>query len=123
MSEELKPCPFCGNELLRLRGEDSHYVRIHCDSCFADWKMEYSTIRAESSELTRLRAEVEELRKDKERLDWLDQVNAKRNADNGTVYGWKFEQNHLRSSLTDHHYKPAHVDVRTAITAAMKRQP
>lgn len=41
--------------------------------------------RAEKAEAENVR-----LRADKERLDWLDSLNAKLNTHYGTSYGWKF---------------------------------
>lgn len=58
-----------------------------------------------------------ELRKDAERLDWLDATNKRTNERYGTVYGWKFDINHNRAALTDHNW-PAR-SIREAIDAAM----
>jgi hypothetical protein len=38
---------------------------------------------------------------DKERLDWLDQVNKATNDRIGTKYGWKFDINHNRAAFSD----------------------
>ena len=56
-------------------------------------------------------------RTDAERLDWLDRVNQATNAHYRTRYGWKFDLNCNRASLTDHHL-PA-LTVRDAIDSAM----
>jgi len=59
---------------------------------------------------------VRELEEDKERLDWLDAVNLRMNERNGSVYGWKYDINHNRASLTDHNL-PA-LTIREAIDCA-----
>lgn len=61
-------------------------------------------------------AEVERLLADAERLDWLDEQNARKNSANGTTYGWSFNENCNRISLEDHAWPP--VNVRAAIDAA-----
>jgi len=71
-------------------------------------------------ECARLRAELEEARKDAERLNWLDEVNRRTNERNGTVYGWKFDMNHNRAALMDHNF-PA-LSIRAAIDAARQQQ-
>lgn len=58
------------------------------------------------------------LQEDRARLDWLDTVNRNANERNGTVYGWKFDINHNRASLTDHNI-PA-LSARDAIDRARK---
>lgn len=42
MKHELKPCPFCGSDKLKLtkrstlyRGKDAHVASIRCNSCHA----------------------------------------------------------------------------------------
>lgn len=55
---------------------------------------------------------------DKARLDFLDRMNARKNGQNNTFYGWKLEENHNRIALSDHH-SPA-MDVRAAIDAAIR---
>jgi len=76
--------------------------------------------RAEAAEarVAELEAQNGRLREDRERLDWLDEVNRKINQDHDTEYGWRFGVNHLRAevSLTDCNL-PA-LDVRAAIDAA-----
>lgn len=67
--------------------------------------------------LRRTAAELDELRADKERLDWLDSVNGTINEFNKTVYGWRLEINHNRAALTDHNL-PA-LSVRKAIDEAV----
>jgi hypothetical protein len=67
------------------------------------------------------RKKCDRLEADAARLDWLDAVNAKTNAGNGTTYGWKFDINHNRAALTDHNW-PA-LKVREAIDAAMSETP
>lgn len=59
---------------------------------------------------------------DKERLDFLDKINADANAENGTAYGWCFDVNHNRSEvrLSDCHV-PA-LTVREAIDKAMRQK-
>ncbi|MDB5975115.1 MAG: hypothetical protein JWR07_1875 [Nevskia sp.] len=54
---------------------------------------------------------------DAERLDFLDSMNARKNVQNGTTYGWKLEENHNRIALSDHNF-PA-LSVRAAIDAAI----
>ncbi len=66
-----------------------------------------------------LRRELEQARKDAERLNFLDAVNAESNKRNGTTYGWRFEVNHNRAALTDHNL-PA-LSVRGAIDAAAEK--
>jgi hypothetical protein len=58
---------------------------------------------------------------DSARLDYLDKRNARKNESNGTVYGWKVNENHNRIALEDHAW-PA-VSVREAIDRAMKEMP
>jgi hypothetical protein len=57
------------------------------------------------------------LRKDEERLDWLDAANKRTNERMGTVYGWRFDIKHNRAALTDHNL-PA-LTVREAVDAAI----
>lgn len=59
---------------------------------------------------------VREGREDAARLDWLDAVNKSANDRNGTGYGWRFDINHNRAALSDHHV-PA-LKVRQAIDEA-----
>jgi len=59
---------------------------------------------------------VRELEEDRARLDWLDSVNLHMNERNGSVYGWKYDINHNRASLTDHNL-PA-LTIREAIDCA-----
>lgn len=66
--------------------------------------------------ISTLTAENEALKKDAERLDWLDDVNRRSNERNGTTYGWKFDINHNRAALTDHNL-PA-LSIREAIDKA-----
>lgn len=63
-----------------------------------------------------LRAENAELKRDKALLDWLDKINQQTNDQLGTTYGWKFDRNHLRATLSDH-FLPA-LTIRQAIDAA-----
>ena len=51
-----------------------------------------------------LRLECEWLAEDRNRLDWLDQINRRTNEHYGTKYGWKFDINHNRAALTDHNF-------------------
>lgn len=64
--------------------------------------------------------EIEAMQRDKERLDWLDKVNAELNERYGSKYGWRFDVNHNRASLSDHHHPP--LSVREAIDRAMERR-
>lgn len=54
------------------------------------------TARAEAAErrVALLEADLAELRKDKDRLDWLDACNARLNARYGTNYGWSVILSH-----------------------------
>ena len=63
-----------------------------------------------------LRLECEWLAEDRNRLDWLDQINRRTNEHYGTKYGWKFDINHNRAALTDHNFPV--LTVREAIDAA-----
>lgn len=56
---------------------------------------------------------------DKLRLDALDAMNARKNAQNGSTYGWKLTENGNRIALEDHGW-PA-LSVRAAIDAATKK--
>ena len=69
-----------------------------------------------AGDFARMRAEVERLLADAERLDWLDEQNARKNRANGTTYGWSFNENCNRIALEDHAWPP--VNVRAAIDAA-----
>lgn len=66
--------------------------------------------------LPRQKGDVE---KDTLRLNWLDEVNQRSNKYNGTVYGWRYDINHNRAQLSDHHI-PA-LSVREAIDQAMQK--
>lgn len=69
-------------------------------------------------ELAESKAELAKCREDAERLDFLDSMNMRKNAQNGTVYGWKLEENCNAIRLTDHNIPP--LKVRSAIDAARK---
>jgi len=51
-------------------------------------------LAAKDAELAELRAEIEALRGDKARLDYLDECNRRLNTKYGTSYGWKLIINH-----------------------------
>jgi hypothetical protein len=55
---------------------------------------------------------------DTERLDFLDAMNARKNIQNGTTYGWRLTENHNRIALEDHAF-PA-LSVRDAIDEARR---
>ncbi|WP_288927252.1 hypothetical protein [uncultured Maritimibacter sp.] len=44
--------------------------------------------------IDRMTAEIEHLRADRDRLDFLDECNARLNEKSGTKYGWKMVMNH-----------------------------
>jgi hypothetical protein len=67
-------------------------------------------------ELAAAQAELRTLREDRDRLDWLEGVTARTNARNFTTYGWRYDINHNRASLTDCNL-PA-LSIRAAIDAA-----
>lgn len=73
-------------------------------------------LRTQRAELEALRKEVEQLREDAARLDWLDAQNTRKNSVYGTRYGWRLNENCNRIALEDHSWPP--VDVRRAIDAA-----
>ena len=56
---------------------------------------------------------------DAERLNHLDALNARKNANYGTSYGWRIEENHNRIALSDHWF-PA-LTVRQAIDEHMDK--
>ncbi len=64
---------------------DGDYIR-HVDHNAA--------MASKQSEIDSLRAKVEALTKDKDRLDYLDQANARLNAHFKTVYRWELIMNH-----------------------------
>lgn len=80
-------------------------------------KTRYQPLREENARL-RTALDKEPDKKDADRLDWLDRVNAGANKRNGTKYGWKFDINHNRAALTDCNC-PA-LSVREAIDKAMR---
>lgn len=55
--------------------------------------------------------------KDSDRLDFLDAINTRKNAQYGTRYGWGLTENHNRIALEDHHFPV--LTVREAIDAAI----
>ena len=61
-------------------------------------------------------AEIEALRADAERLDYLDTRNARKNERNGTIYGWWLNENDNRIALEDHDWRK--LSAREAIDAA-----
>lgn len=61
---------------------------------------------------------MEAAERDTERLDWLDAVTKRTNERCGTIYGWKFDINHNRASLSNHNHPP--LTVRTAIDDAQQ---
>lgn len=69
------------------------------------------SIETALSELTRLQEEVEGLRGDKARLDYLDEANAKLNARFGTTYGWKLIMTHNVNRLMIGSFGGNHVDL------------
>ncbi len=106
---------------LRKHRDDWHAQALKAAQARLDAEAERDALKREvegqARVIDRLRVDVAALRADEGRLDWLDFVNIKSNERNGTVYGWRFEQNHLRASLTDHH--APHMPVRAAIDAAI----
>jgi len=68
-------------------------------------------------QLAGVRAERDALKADAMRLDFLDAMNARKNAQNGTRYGWRLSENHNRIALEDHNFPPK--TVREAIDAAL----
>jgi len=78
----------------------------------------WAKLRAERDQLKALVA-ADPVKADTDRLDWLDQVNQRANARNGSKYVWKFDINHNRAALTDMN-KPA-LSIRAAIDQARSR--
>jgi hypothetical protein len=74
---------------------------------------DYLAMQCERDELRR---EVDALRADRDRLDYLDAINIRKNAQNGTTYGWRLSENHNRIALEDHDWRK--LPVRTAIDTA-----
>ncbi len=70
-----------------------------------------------TAELTAARAEVERLRADKARLDFLDEANTRLNAKYGTTYRWKLIMNHNVNRLMIGHLD---VDLNDAEPHALK---
>ncbi len=109
-------------ESLKESGDELRMTESCCaalrDQCDAQ-------VDGQAGVIDRLRMDVAALRADEGRLDWLDLVNIKSNERNGTVYGWRFEQNHLRASLTDHHapHKSVREAIDDAIDAALAQKP
>lgn len=73
MSEELKPCPFCGGSDLTILPNEQDHSHVHCNDCMAkgpvvdqvaDWTRPHTAWnrRAEQSDNAALRADVERLR-------------------------------------------------------------
>jgi hypothetical protein len=79
----------------------------------------WANVRAERDRLRALVA-ADPIKADTDRLDWLDAVNHRANARNGSRYGWKFEINFNRAALTDNN-SPA-LSVRAAIDAARDKR-
>ncbi|MCY1393195.1 hypothetical protein D9M71_80830 [compost metagenome] len=57
-------------------------------------RCQIAELRTVTRERDNLRAEVEILRKDKDRLDWFDRLNRSLNKHYGTSYHWKVVVNH-----------------------------
>lgn len=79
----------------------------------------WAAVRAERDRLRALVA-ADPVKADTDRLDWLDAVNQRANARNGSKYGWKFDINHNRAALTDFNV-PA-LSVRVAIDSARAKR-
>lgn len=93
---------------------------------------------AELPDYSALQSEVEALRKDAERLDWLDRMNAALNERNGTTYNWRLilSPNIVRLMAGIHHNgyvgdidlndansgRESHRSVRAAIDAALAQK-
>lgn len=133
MSEELKPCPFCGGEAeldtsqayrALSGGTLGSRAAVYCARCGADMGFCYEDAPGTPREDIvnqvvddwNRRVPSPDMREDAERLDWLESVNLRSNERNGTVYGWKYDINHNRAALTDHNL-PA-LTIREAIDAA-----
>jgi len=79
----------------------------------------WAAVRAERDRLRALVAS-DPVKADTDRLDWLDAVNQRANARNGSKYGWKFDINHNRAALTDNNI-PA-LSIRVAIDSARDKR-
>lgn len=83
----------------------------------AAWLILNGTAAADTIEAQQAR--IGELTDDASRLDWLDEMNRRKNEHHGTRYGWRYEANHNRIALSDHHFPVK--TVREAIDEARAR--
>ncbi len=79
-------------------GVEAHFANKDSATLYAD---AHNTYRKDlllpsemAAEIDRLRTLVEDLKKDKQRLDYLDQANARLNAQYKTDYRWELIMNH-----------------------------
>lgn len=49
MSEELKPCPFCGGTKIGIRDEEDGMIWAYCKKCGAMGEWDYSENRAKEN--------------------------------------------------------------------------
>lgn len=88
------------------------------DSAFEHGKaVGWNACRAEVIRLNANSPAIPDSSDDTKRLDWLDSKNQHLNKISGSTYGWRFEMNHNRCALTDHHHPVK--SVRQAIDEAM----
>ena len=98
MSEQLKPCPFCGKDNLEL----SSYNFVRCLHCLYSHKLHYLKWNTRPIE-DKLRAEAENERLKVEKKEWEDTAfNRKAKLEKAKGYLRKIEQGKGRSG-TPHH--------------------
>jgi len=96
----------------------TYYENVLCCDQMRALQSGVTTMEVSLEKVADVLRERNALRKDAERLDYLDRRNAAKNKKHGTEYGWRLTENCNRIALEDHAWPPN--SVRAAIDAAIE---